>query len=247
MTIETKTRERHPVLCVDNQPIFCEGLRSRLEREPDLAWAGQTKTCENVVAEAHRTGAEVAVLEIQVNGGDPFEAIRDVTSVCPRTRVMILSNDVRDHAIDEAMEAGALGYFSKQDEPDAIIEGIHSVLQGKRALGPSVRERCVQPRAIRSNGNGHRANGSSNGHNGHSNGNGNGHGPVARYNLLTPREREVLRMIGQGMSRRAIAEAMHRSPKTVDCHRAAVMEKLGINDRVELARYAIREGIADAW
>lgn len=237
--------ETHSVLCVDDQPLYCEGLRTRLERESDLIWAGQA-TCENVVTEAHRTGADLVIFEIMVSGGDPFEAIRDLTSVCPGTRVIVLSANVRDHAIDEALESGALGYFSKRDSPESLIEGIHVVLSGRRAFGPNVRERCIDPADshLNGNGNGHARVHVS--HNGNGSTNGNGHAHLARFNLLTPREREVLRMIGQGMTRRAIAEAMHRSPKTVDCHRASVMEKLAINDRVELARYAIREGIAQA-
>ena len=230
------------VLCVDDEPLFREGLRARIGRESDLTWAGQA-TCEDVVAEVHRTGAGIVIFDITIGGGDTFEAIRDVVSVCPGTRVMVLSADVRDHAIDEALDAGAIGYFSKRDDTDRVIEGIHAVLRGERAFGPSVRDRCIDSVEPRLNGNG--ATRVHNGHNG-SGSAGNGRTHLARFNLLTPREREVLRMIGQGMTRCAIAEAMHRSPKTVDCHRASVMEKLAINDRVELARYAIREGIAQA-
>ena len=241
--MNAETCERHPVLCVDHEPLHREGLRSRVEREPDLAWAGSLASCEGVVAEAQRSKARVVVMETMVGGGDPFETMRDVVSMCPGTRVIVLSSRIQDRGIDEALKAGALGFFSKKDDPSAVIEGIRTVLRGERAFGPTIQERCM-PRSLGSNGRASlKRDGTSNGH-----ANGNGKGvAVAKYNLLTQRERDVLRMIGQGMTRRAIAKVMHRSPKTIDCHRAATMEKLGINDRVELARYAIREGIADVW
>ena len=133
----------------------------------------------------------------------------------------MLSAYVRDRFIDRALDAGAWGYLSKSDDPDSVAEAIRQVRGGAFAFGPKVLERCQPP------------------------GPGRAERPATKLDLLTPREVQILSLIGKGLSRVDIAEALHRSPKTVDNHRAAIMEKLGIRDRVELARYAISEGLTD--
>ena len=130
---------------------------------------------------------------------------------------------VKDHYIDAAFKGGAYGYVSKSDEPDQVIQLIRKVTQGEFAFGRKVLERC-QP--LKPAGKPKTA-------------------PVSRLEQLTSRESQILRMIGKGMTRVQIAQAISRSPKTVDNHRAAIMEKLGIHDRVELARYAISEGLVE--
>ena len=100
------------------------------------------------------------------------------------------------------------------------MQAIHRVVQGRFALGPSVEERVPVPKAKQDK-------------------------PTSRSQLLTNRESQILRMIGRGMSRGEIAKEIFRSQKTVDAHQQSIMKKLGIHDRVELVRYAIREGIVE--
>jgi DNA-binding CsgD family transcriptional regulator len=119
---------------------------------------------------------------------------------------------VRDHCISAAIRAGAWGYFSKSDDADAIIEGVRKVHKGEFALGPKVKQRCQTVPTAR-----------------HSR----TEAPKSKLDALTPREQEVLRMIGRGMSRAEIAAAFCRSPKTVDGHRESIMTKLDIHDRAE--------------
>jgi DNA-binding NarL/FixJ family response regulator len=214
------------VLCVDDHPFVAEGLQARLSTVKDLEFVGRLANAEDVVQEAKRTGANVILMDIEMPGKDPFEAIDDLRRQCPDTRVIMLSAYVRDHYIDSAVSAGAWGYLCKADDPDLIIEAIRKVHRGEFVFGEDVMGRVNVERVP-----GAAASQAK---------------PQSKLQALTQREQQILRMIGKGMSRAEIAKAICRSPKTVDAHRAAIMQKMGMHDRVELARYAIREGLVEA-
>lgn len=214
----------HRILCVDDHAFLVEGLRARFALEPDLECVGWLSSAENLLQEIKRNPADVVLLDIEMPGPDPFEAMRELQRRFPDVRTIVLSAYVRDHYFEAAAEAGAWGYLSKGDDPDSIVAGIRKVARGEFALSPEVEERCGLPHPAR----GRR-----------------GEKPASRLSTLTPREQQILRMIGKGMSRAAIARKLHRSPKTVDAHQTSIMEKLGIHDRVELVRYTIREGLVE--
>lgn len=213
------------VLCVDDHAFLADGLRARFEQEDDLEFAGRLGSAEGLTQEVDRVSADVVLLDIEMPGPDSFEALDDLMRVRPDTRVIMFSAYVRDHYIDEAVKAGAWGYLSKGDQPEAAIEAIRTVARGEFAFSDEILAR-TQKKKKRSRSEPPAA-------------------PKSKLDLLTPRERQILRLIGRGMSRTEIAEALHRSPKTIDVHRAAIMEKLKINDRVELVRFALREGLAE--
>jgi DNA-binding NarL/FixJ family response regulator len=211
------------VLCVDDHAFLVEGLQSRLSMEGDIEIAGWLATASDLLDEVERTAVDIVLMDIDMPGTDPFEVIQDLARSRSDVRVIMLSAFVRDHYVDQALKAGAWGYVSKSDDPEAVIDAIRKVMRSEFAFSPIVIERCQPskdgtPRTDR---------------------------PRTKLDLLTPREIQILRMIAKGMSRVDIAESLHRSPKTVDNHRAAIMEKLGISDRVELARYAISEGLVE--
>jgi DNA-binding NarL/FixJ family response regulator len=211
------------VLCVDDHAVVVEGLKARLSVERDLEFVGQLGGAEGLVEEARRTRADVVVLDIEMPGPDPFEVLADLRRRCPGVRAIMLSAFVRDHYIDMALRNGAWGYLSKSDAPDTVVAAIRKSACGEFVFGLAVLDRCRRPAESDA-----------------------GERPSSRLEQLTPREVQVLRMIARGMTRIQIARALHRSPKTVDNHRAALMEKLGIHTSVELARYALREGLAEA-
>jgi two-component system response regulator NreC len=215
--------ERKRVLCVDDHAFLAEGLRSRLELESDLEFAGWLSNASNLPREVRDRSAHIVLLDIEMPGPDPFEAIRDLNRRDPDVRTIVPSAFVRDRYFEAAVEAGAWGYLSKGDDPEAIVTGVRKVARGEFALSPEVEERCGLPApsglATRR--------------------------PSSKLSTLTPRENEILRLIGRGLSRTAIARSLHRSPKTVDAHQTSIMEKLDIHDRVELVRYAIREGLVE--
>ena len=212
------------VLCVDDHKFMGDGINSRLALEPDIEFVGWLASAQSLGQEIDRTQADIVLLDIEMPGPDPFEVLTDIVRTRPRVRVIMLSAYIRDRFIDAAVEAGAWGYLSKSDSPNAVIEAIRTVRNGAFAFGPKVLERC-QPSDRGKPGRAGR--------------------PSSRLESLTPRESQILRLIGNGLSRIEIAGMINRSPKTVDNHRASIMEKLGISDRVALARFAIREGLTD--
>lgn len=216
------------VLCVDDHAFLVEGLRARLSMSNDMEFVGRLASAEDLVEECKRAVPDIVLMDIEMPGPDPFEAVEDLRRQMPPVRVIFLSAYVRDHYIDAAVNAGAWGYLCKDDEPEAIIRAIRDVAGGAFVFGPNVMGRCsVKKPAAR-------------------NGAGASPQPSSKMKTLTAREQQILRMIGKGMSRAEIAKALHRSPKTVDAHRAAIMEKMDIHDRVELALYAVREGLVEA-
>ena len=213
------------ILCVDDHSFLTEGLVARFALEKDLEHVGSLPSAERLVAVAKEKRPDIVLLDIEMPGPDPFVAADDLRRQCPDVRTIFLSAYVRDHYISAAVKAGAWGYFSKSEDAETIVKGIRKVAGGDFAFSPKVQERC-RP-AARGRRGGVEA-------------------PTSRVDALTAREQEVLRHIGRGLGREEIAKTMCRSPKTVDGHREAIMQKLGIHDRAELVRFAIREGLVEA-
>lgn len=209
------------VLCVDDHAFLAEGLRSKISLQADMEFLGWLPDASNLVQEVTGRRADVVTLDVEMPGPDPFEAIADLQRRCPDTRAIMLSAYVRDSYIDAAVAAGAWGYLSKSDDPEHIVAAIRKVAGGQMAFGPSVEPRLPPPSRQEKE------------------------KPATRSQLLTAREQQILRMIGRGMSRNDIAKALFRSSKTVDAHQQSIMKKLEIHDRVELVRYAIREGLVE--
>jgi DNA-binding NarL/FixJ family response regulator len=213
------------VLCVDDHPFLVEGIRARLRLEPELELVGELPSADSLVAEAKKRNVDIVLMDVAMPGLDPFTAATDLRRQCPEIRTIFLSAHIRDHYLDAAFRAGAWGYLYKGDDMEDIIQAITRVAQGEYAFSPRVLERvrvqsvAGQPRKPQR---------------------------ASKLDTLTPMEVQILRMIGQGLSRTRIARDLHRSVKTVDTHRAAIMQKLNIHDRTELALFAAREGLVDS-
>jgi DNA-binding NarL/FixJ family response regulator len=209
------------VLCVDDHAFLADGLRIRIEAEPDMRFLGHLDSADRLLETVLRLRPQVVLLDIDMPGRDPFDALLDLRRDASFTRPVMLSAHVRERYIDLAYKSGAWGYLCKADSPDAIIAGIREVAAGRVASSPSVQER-FQP-----------------------GGGGDRDAVRTRLQSMTRRELEVLRMIARGMGRAEIAAALHRSPMTVDNHRKSLMKKLDIHDRGELIRFAIAEGLVE--
>lgn len=216
----------HPVrvLCVDDHPALAEGVRARLALEPDLEYVGGLTSADDLIGQAREQRPDVVLLDIAMPGTDPFAATADLQRHFPDVRVVFLTAKVRDHYMDAAFRAGAWGYLYKGDDLDEIVAAIKRVARGEYVLSPAVLKRIQITATSQRGGQQKRS---------------------AKLDRLTPAEVEVIRLIGRGLSRTDIAETLHRSVKTVDTHRAAIMEKLDIHDRTELALFAVREGLVD--
>jgi len=219
-TSGTSTATR--ILCVDDHELLADGLAGRMSLERDLEWAGRLPPADSLVEEAQSRHADIVLLDLDMPGRDPMEALVDLQRSAPGVKVMILSALLKDNLIDQAVQRGASGYFLKTDSPAEILQGIREIASGRTAFSPAVQERLITSRRAGAN------------------------GPATPLQSLTPRELEVLRLIGQGLSRAEIARRLYRSLKTIDAHHTSIMRKLNIHDRAELTRYVIREGLAEA-
>lgn len=213
------------VWCVDDHPVLVEGIRARLKLEPGLEFVGDLSSADNLVAQVKQHTPDVVLMDVAMPGLDPFAATRELRRHCPEAKMVFLSAHIRDHYLDAAFQAGAWGYLYKGDDIEDIVAAIKRVAKGEYVFSPRVLER-VRVRGVADlAGKSKRS---------------------SKLEALTPMEVQVLRMIGQGLSRMRIAQALSRSVKTVDTHRAAIMKKLDIHDRTELALFAAREGLIDS-
>jgi DNA-binding NarL/FixJ family response regulator len=211
------------VLLADDHVLVREMLHERLTRE-GMEIVGLASSGDQVVELAARWGPDVAVLDIDMPGISAFQAAREVRRASPNTRVIFLSAYVHDNYVDQALAVEASGYLTKSEPPEAIVEAIRRVHRGRSSYSRSVLDRIVvDPAGVRL------ANGSG-----------------SRCGLLTEREREVLGYVAMGLPQKQIARLAGISVKTVQHHITHLMDKLEIHDRVELARFAIREGLVEA-
>ncbi len=219
------------MLCVDDHALLVEGLKAQFAIDNRIRVVGHLPSAEGLLNEVSRLRPDVVLLDIEMPGPDAFEAADRLHQMHPRVRTIFLSAHVRDGYLSAAYKCGACGYFSKGDELEDIVAGVGRVARsptGTFVMGPKVRERCALPRqaAPRPRGD--------------------DRPPRTAIGTLTPRELEVLRLIGKGLSRTEIATELSRSAKTVDGHQDRLMRKLGVESRAELVRLAIREGLAEA-
>ncbi len=216
-------RRKVRILCIDDHAVVAHGLKASLGIEKDMEWAGWHETADDLVGKFDTAQADIVLMDVDLPGADPFKELESLHELRPEARSIILSAFDRVAYVDAAIAAGAWGYITKSEEFERILGGIRRVAAGEFVFPREVMARCrlVNGR-LRS-----RA------------------GASARFDGLTPREVQVLRMIAQGMSTKDIAAEIHRSVKRVESIRTTIMRKVGVDDRLELARYAIREGLVE--
>lgn len=213
--------ERITVVLADDHAVLREMLALRLEQEPDFQVVAEAADAAAAVAAAQAQPVRLVVLDIDMPGLSPFAAARHLAEACPETRVVFLSGHLRDRYLDQALAAGAAGYLLKHEHLDTIVDGLRLVGRGHAAFSGAVRARM---RPARSSG---------------------GVEVEGRLDQLSARELETLRYLAGGLSHKEIAQVMQISPKTVEQHCTHLMDKLDIHDRVELTRFAIREGLLE--
>lgn len=216
------------VLCIDPHPFVGEWLAHRLGQAGYHVHAVAAGAGE-AVALADNHQASIVVLEASSPDGDAFSAADDLARRRPHVGVLFFTASLSARLVWQALDAGALAVFGKSDPPDAVVAGVRAVTRAAYAFGPSVLALCPELKRLDARPRGAERPSQS--------------ARPRAMGDLTLREQEVLRLLAQGLQRRDIASRIHRSPKTVDKHRAAVMRKLDIHDRAKLVLFAIREGI----
>lgn len=215
---------RHPVriLIADDHAVVRGGLRLVLDREPDLAIVAETDNGADAVQRCLQGDIDLAVLDIAMPRLTGLQAARELSRRCPDVRTLILSMHDREQYVAEARAAGASGYVAKRAADRDIVDACRAATASGAFVYPSTLSAPLREkldRAIK---------------------------PETVERSLTPRESEIAKLVAEGHSSQAIAAMLVISVKTVETHRANIHHKLGIRDRVELTRYAIREGLIEA-
>jgi DNA-binding NarL/FixJ family response regulator len=209
------------VLIADDQAMMRTGLRLILEAEPDLAVVGEAADGTSAVTNARALRPDVVVMDIRMPVLDGIEATRLLSGSAPRTRVLILTTfDIDEHILD-ALRAGASGFLVKDDAPHALVDAIRTIAAGDAVLAPSVTRRLLDRFAQLP---------------------GPGQTPTD-LSSLTAREREVLALIGRGLSNAEIASMLTVSEATIKTHVGHVLMKLNLRDRVQTVIYAYESGL----
>ncbi len=211
------------VMVVDDHAMVRSALARDLDRDPELRVIAEAADAEQAVDRAIERRPDVVIMDIDMPGPTCFAAARRMVEECPTTKVIFLSAFFHDHYVEEALAAKARGYLTKREPQESLIAAIKEVARGGVCFSEEVRKRIVVDDQGVHLGAEH-----------------------TRGSKLTGREVEVLRYLARGMSKKEIAGTMHRSVKTIENHCSNIMKKLDIHDRVELALYAIREGLAEA-
>lgn len=214
------------VLLVDDHKLLRQSLAGLLESQGDIEVVGSVGTEDEALATARSRKPQVILMDIDMPGRVCFEVARELESEMPEVRVLFLSAFFHDRYIEAALRCNASGYLTKDQSGEELAEAIRRAADGVASFSDRVRARLV----LTSAGELQLA----------------GSGTLTRSSALTQRELEVLRYAARGLSKKEIAQLLGRSPATVERHIENLMAKLDIHDRVELARFAIREGLAEA-
>ena len=210
------------VLIGDDHPIVRFGLTRLIDREPDLSVIADASDGAEAVDAVLELEVDLAVLDVAMPRKTGLQAAEELSARRPRTHVLILSMYDNEQYLLAAVRAGASGYLLKSVADEQVVAACRAVLRGERFLYPSTASARTRKYLEQLD-----------------------QGEVAPRDVLTRRESEVLKLVAEGRSSKEIAATLVISTKTVDRHRANIIEKLGVRDRVGLTRYAIREGLSE--
>ncbi|MEX2213532.1 MAG: response regulator transcription factor [Phycisphaeraceae bacterium] len=215
--------EKIRILLVDDHTLFRESLGQLLAAEADMVVVRSVGDADAAIRSALELNPDVILMDIDMPGLICFDAADQILRMKEQSRIIFLSAFFHDHYIEQALRVKARGYLTKSEPSHKVIEAIRQVAAGRVYFSPQVASRIIADETgvhLQDK--------------------------KTRAAMLTEREVEVLRYLARGMAKKEIAATMHVSVKTVEGHAQKLMDKLDIHDRVELARYAIREGLAEA-
>ncbi len=208
------------LLIADDHGVVRGGLRLLLDRQPDMEVVAEACDGVEAVRIALRVRPDICVLDVSMPRMTGLQATVEIKAHAPQIAVLVLTMYDDERYLFEALQAGAAGYILKQEADTALVEAVRAVARGEPFM-TNVAEQSLLREWMADDST----------------------GPVEP---LTLREREVLKLIAEAYTNKAIGETLHLSEKTVESHRANLMRKLEMRDRVELVRYAIRRGLIEA-
>jgi DNA-binding NarL/FixJ family response regulator len=199
------------VLVVDDHPVVRAGLVQLLEEAQDVALAGLAEDGDEALAIVREQAPDVVLMDLEMPGMDGIEATTRIRELAPGTQVVVLTSFSDSERILDALDAGAVGYLLKAGDPDELLRGIRSAAKGESPLAPKAASAVLAART--------------------------GSRPAEE---LTPREREVLLMVAEGLPNKLIARRLEISERTVKGHLTHIFERLGVTDRTQAALWAAR-------
>jgi DNA-binding NarL/FixJ family response regulator len=208
------------ILIADDHGIVRAGMKLLIDRQPDMEVIAEAEDGIDAFEQAVRVKPDLCVLDVSMPRMTGLQAARQIKAHLPDTQVVMLSMHDDQKYVFDALKAGASGYVLKREVDSALLDAIRAVHRGEAFLTNAVERSLI--RSWMSD---------------------DSHGPDEP---LTPREQEVLKLISEAHTNREIASTLHLAEKTVESHRANILRKLGMRDRVELVRYAIRRGLTEA-
>jgi two-component system nitrate/nitrite response regulator NarL len=227
LTVEP-TRLRHDgsmpparvsVVVADDHPLFREGIERAVRERPDLELVGAAADGREALSQIRELAPQVAVLDLRLPGLDGLQVLNALTRDGIPTRVLFLSATGDAEVVFQAVQAGAAGYFRKEADRDAILNGIAAVAGGRTAIEPELQAGVFDQIRLRGTG--------------------------EERPILTAREREVLALLAEGLSGPQIAERLIVALPTVKTHQARLYEKLGVSERAAAVAEAMRRGLLE--
>jgi DNA-binding NarL/FixJ family response regulator len=218
---EMENKAQIRCILVDDHTLFREGLRRVLESESDIQVVGEASNASEAISRSRELRPDVVLIDIGMPGMSSFEAARVITRELTGTRLIFLTMYEDEEYLIQCLDAGASGYILKDAPGPKLIAAVREVSQGRKYLSPQVLGKLVDDLRARAQ------------------------GPhiVARSSTLTPREREVVKLIAEGNSVKEIAALLGLSVKTIEAHKFNLMRKLNIHNKAQLVTYAIQKKI----
>jgi len=213
------------ILIVDDHPLVRKGLKSILKPATGYEVVGQAGNARDAIRMVNNLKPDLVLLDLGLPDKSGLELSREIRTISPPTRILIVSMHSKVDYIVKAFEAGATGYMAKESATERLLQGIEDVLNGEYFMDGSVSHRVVEKlmqtpeKEVKIT--------------------------DAGYETLTQREQEIIVLLAEGYSAKETAAKLFISPKTVENHRTNIMNKLGLHSSLELVRYAARLGLID--
>jgi DNA-binding NarL/FixJ family response regulator len=208
------------IVLADDHQIVRDGLRALLNAEPDFSVIGEAEDGLQVVSLVERLQPEVLIVDVMMPGLDGLEATRQVHQRAPDTRILVLSMYANEAYVLAALRNGAAGYILKNASAETLAGAVRLVASGQRYLCPPFTDRAIEAYIQKAQA-----------------------ATLDVYETLTTREREVLHLLAEGRNNTEIADLLSISPRTVEVHRARIMQKLDLRTHTDLIRFALQRGI----